>query len=144
MPIPMTSPGSVSKTSTPSMVAVAAMKSGRAPMSRRCGSNRPVEHGTACERLEVDQFDEGGDHHRGQSRSGRSAKRPVRKRRVTMVRAATTSPDTWLLAPPEAFTAVFERLPLTTIPLVMPAPMLAAPRRDQLTVVVDLVVERAA
>ena len=44
------------------------------------------------------------------------------------VSTATTSPDTWDRAPADPFTAVFERLPLTTIPLDSPAPRLAAPR----------------
>ena len=45
-----------------------------------------------------------------------------------MVRAATTSPDTWERAPAEPFTAVLERLPFTTMPLDRPDPRLAAPR----------------
>lgn len=44
------------------------------------------------------------------------------------VNAATTSPETWDLAPAEPFTAIFDRLALTTIPLANPAPRLAAPR----------------
>jgi hypothetical protein len=59
--------------------------------------------------------------------SGRSSKRPVRKSSVTIVRAATMRPDIWLLAPAEPLTAVFERLPLTTIPLESPLAMFAAP-----------------
>ena len=60
--------------------------------------------------------------------SGSFSNRPVRKSSVTIVSPATISPDIWLLAPAPPFTAVFERLPLTTIPLDRPAPRLAAPR----------------
>jgi hypothetical protein len=44
-----------------------------------------------------------------------------------MVRAATTSPDSWVLAPAAPLTAVLDRLPLTTMPLDRPAPRLAVP-----------------
>ena len=44
------------------------------------------------------------------------------------VNTATTSPDTCERAPAEPLTAVFDRLPLTTMPVIMPAPMFAAPR----------------
>ena len=57
-----------------------------------------------------------------------------------IVSAATTRPDTWLLAPAPPLTAVFERLPLTTMPLDRPAPRFAAPSPEQLAVGVDLVV----
>ena len=60
--------------------------------------------------------------------SGRLSNRPVRNSSVTTVRTATTSPETWLWAPAPPFTAVFDRLPLTTMPLASPAPRLAAPR----------------
>jgi hypothetical protein len=59
--------------------------------------------------------------------SGSSSKSPVRNSSVTTVRAATTSPASWLFAPAEPFTAVFERLPLTTMPLESPAVTFAAP-----------------
>ena len=60
--------------------------------------------------------------------SGSSSNSPVRNSRVTTVSAATTSPESCDLAPAEAFTAVLERLPLTTMPLESPAPRFAAPR----------------
>ena len=60
--------------------------------------------------------------------SGKSSKRPVRKRSVTIVSAVMTNPESCDLAPAEPFTAVFERPPLTTIPLERPAPRFAAPR----------------
>jgi hypothetical protein len=44
-----------------------------------------------------------------------------------IVSAATIRPETWLCAPAEPLTAVFERLPLTTIPLDSPAAAFAAP-----------------
>jgi hypothetical protein len=59
--------------------------------------------------------------------SGSSSKSPVRKSKVTIVSAATTSPETCDFAPAEAFTAVLERLPLTAIPLDTPEARLAAP-----------------
>ena len=46
---------------------------------------------------------------------------------MTIVSTATTSPDTWLCAPAPPLTAVFERLPLTTIPLARPEARLALP-----------------
>ena len=60
--------------------------------------------------------------------SGSSSKSPVRKSRVTTVSAATTSPESCDFAPAAPLTAVFDRLPFTTIPLDRPAPMFAAPR----------------
>ena len=60
--------------------------------------------------------------------SGRFSNSPVRKSRVMTVRAATVRPESWVRAPEFPFTAVLERLPLTTIPWVSPAPTLAAPR----------------
>ena len=59
--------------------------------------------------------------------SGSCSKRPVRNSRVTTVRAATTSPDSWVRAPAPAFTAVFDRLPLTTMPPENPDATFAAP-----------------
>ena len=60
--------------------------------------------------------------------SGSFSNSPVRKSSVTTVKAATTSPDSCDFAPADPFTAVFDRLPLTTIPLHSPLPRLAAPR----------------
>ena len=62
--------------------------------------------------------------------SGSWANNAVRKSRVTMVRPATTMPDIWLFAPAEPFTAVLERLPLTTIPPLMPDPRFVRPDRS--------------
>ena len=61
-----------------------------------------------------------------------------------MVRAATTSPEIWLLAPAPPLTAVFERLPLTTMPLDRPAAEVGGAEAEKLGVGVDLVVVRAA
>ena len=44
------------------------------------------------------------------------------------VSTATTSPLTWDRAPAAPFTAVLDRLPLTTIPAHSPDPRFAAPR----------------
>jgi hypothetical protein len=52
--------------------------------------------------------------------AGRSSKSPVRKSSATTVRPAASSPETWVRAPAEALTAVFDRLPLTTMPLDTP------------------------
>jgi hypothetical protein len=60
--------------------------------------------------------------------SGRVSKIPVRNSRVMTTRAATVRFDTWLRAPLFALTADLDRLPLTTMPDVSPAPRLAAPR----------------
>ena len=59
--------------------------------------------------------------------SGRSSNKPVRNSSVMTVTAAATMPDTCERAPPSAFTAVFERLPFTTMPWQRPGPRLAAP-----------------
>ncbi len=60
--------------------------------------------------------------------SGSFSNRPVRKSSVTTVSTATKRPDSCELAPAEPLTAVFERLPLTTMPLESPEPRFAAPR----------------
>jgi hypothetical protein len=61
--------------------------------------------------------------------SGSFSNKPVRKRSVTTTSTATTNDEIWLFAPAPApaFTAVFERLPPTSMPLERPAPRLAAP-----------------
>ena len=59
--------------------------------------------------------------------SGSFSKSPVRKSSVTTVSAATTRPEASDFAPAPALTAVFERLPFTTIPLESPAARFAAP-----------------
>jgi hypothetical protein len=46
---------------------------------------------------------------------------------VTIVNAATMSPESWLFAPADPLTAVLVRLPLTTIPPDRPAARLAVP-----------------
>ncbi len=46
---------------------------------------------------------------------------------MTIVSAATTSPESWVFAPADPLTAVFDRLPLTTIPLDSPAARFAPP-----------------
>ena len=60
--------------------------------------------------------------------SGRLSKRPVRNSSVSTVITAATTPETCDLAPAPPLTAVFDRLPLTTMPPTSPEPMLAAPR----------------
>ena len=72
--------------------------------------------------------------------SGRSSNSPVRNSSVTTVSTATTSPETCDLAPAEPLTAVFDRLPLTTIPLRQPGAEVGGAEADQLAVGVDLVV----
>ena len=59
--------------------------------------------------------------------SGRFSNSPVRNSNVITVSTATTSPDTCERAPAEPLTAVFDRLPLTTIPVDSPLPRFAAP-----------------
>ena len=44
-----------------------------------------------------------------------------------IVMTATTRPDAWLRAPADPLTAVLERLPFTTMPLLRPAATFAAP-----------------
>ena len=64
---------------------------------------------------------------------------------MTTVRAATMSPESWAVrAGAQPFTAVFERLPLTTMPLDRPAPEVGRAEAQQLAVRVDLVVVCAA
>ncbi len=60
--------------------------------------------------------------------SGSFSNSPVRNSSVITVMTATTRPDSWVLAPAPPFTAVFDRLPLTTIPPLRPEARLAAPR----------------
>ena len=59
---------------------------------------------------------------------------------MTTVSTATTSPETCDVAPAEPFTAVFDRLPLTTIPLDEPGAEVGGAEAEQLAVGVDLVV----
>jgi hypothetical protein len=60
--------------------------------------------------------------------SGSCSNKPVRNNSVTSVSTATTSPLSCDRAPAAPFTAVLDRLPLTTIPEHRPDPRLAAPR----------------
>ncbi len=59
--------------------------------------------------------------------SGSCSNSPVKNSSVSTVSAATTSPDSCDFAPAPALTAVFERLPLTTMPLERPDAMFAVP-----------------
>ena len=59
---------------------------------------------------------------------------------MTTVRTATTRPDICERAPAEPFTAVFERLPLTTMPEAKPAAQVGGSEAEQFAVGVDLVV----
>ena len=54
--------------------------------------------------------------------SGSCSNSPVRNSRVSTVSTAMTSPLTCVFAPAAPFTAVLDRLPLTTIPEHNPAP----------------------
>ncbi len=72
--------------------------------------------------------------------SGRSVKSPVRKSSVTTVRSATSKPDSCVFAPASPFTAVFDRLPFTTIPEHEARAEVRAAEPEQLAVRVDLVV----
>ena len=58
--------------------------------------------------------------------SGRLSNTPVKSNSVNTVRSAANSPESWVRAPAEALIAVFDKLPLTTIPLESPAARLAA------------------
>ena len=60
--------------------------------------------------------------------SGSFSNSPVRNSSVTTVRTAAVSPESCDRAPAEPLTAVFDRLPLTTMPDASPDPRLAAPR----------------
>ena len=135
--MPMNSPGSVPKTSTPSSAA------------RRRGSPgaRPTRTGVrgawcTCRRARrrrahVDELDDGGDDDGGERRLGRSSNGPVRNSSATTVSTAASSPETCVRAPADALTAVLERLPLTTIPLRQAGGEVGAAERDQLAVGVD-------
>ena len=125
--MPMTSPGRVSKTSTPVIAATAARKSGLAATRIRRGrspairySRRRVATSTSSITAAITTA--------ARVASGSFSKRPVRKSRVTIVSTPTTRPEIWLLAPAPPLTAVFESEPLTTIPLDSPAARLAEPR----------------
>ena len=135
--MPMNSPGSVSKTSTPSRAATAAMKSGRATHPYWRPRRRVYVSVQLDERGHVDELDDRGDDHRRERRLGSSSNSPVRNSSVTTVRPAASSPESWVRAPAEPLTAVFDRLPLTTMPLDRPEARLAAPSADQLAVGVD-------
>jgi hypothetical protein len=80
------------------------------------------------ERSEVDELRDRHDDDPASVASGSFSNSPVSSGSVTIVIAATTRPDTWLLAPAEPFTAVLDRRPLTTIPLERPDTRLAVPR----------------
>ena len=71
---------------------------------------------------------------------GSCSNKPVRNSRVTIVSAATTSPETCVRAPAPAFTAVFDRLPLTTMPPDSPDARLAVPSPISSRFGVDVVV----
>ena len=68
-PMPMNRPGSVSNTSTPSIAATAATKSGRAATPRRGPADRR-SGSSAAQRADVDQLDHRRDHDRRQRRLG--------------------------------------------------------------------------
>ncbi len=71
--------------------------------------------------------------------SGSFSNSPVSNSNVTRVSTAAVVPESCDRAPALPLTAVFDRLPLTTMPLVRPAPTLAAPEPQQLAVGVDVV-----
>ena len=59
---------------------------------------------------------------------------------MTTVSTATTSPEICERAPAEPLTAVFDRLPLTTMPAAQPGAEVGGAEAEQLAVGVDLVV----
>ena len=68
--MPMTSPGSVSNSSTPSIAATAAMKSGRAAGAVDAPEPPRVQGVEAAQRADVDELDDGGDDDGGEGRLG--------------------------------------------------------------------------
>jgi hypothetical protein len=73
-------------------------------------------------------------------RGEHSERRPVSAISVRIVSAATISPESCVRAPADPLTAVFERLPLTTMPLREPGGDVRAAESERLAVGVDLVV----
>ena len=71
--------------------------------------------------------------------SGRYLNSPVRNSSVMTASTAATMPDIWVLAPAPPLTAVFERLPPTTMPPERPEPRFAAPRPISSRLALDLV-----
>ncbi len=68
--MPMTSPGSVSNSNTPSIAATAAMKSGRAAGTVDAPEPARVQGVEAAQRSDVDELDDGSDDHGGEGRLG--------------------------------------------------------------------------
>jgi hypothetical protein len=59
--------------------------------------------------------------------SGSDSNKPVKNSKVMITSTATVSPLTCDLAPAPPFTAVFDKLPFTTMPEDNPEPRFAAP-----------------
>jgi len=83
----------------------------------------------------VDELDHRRDH--AQRGLGNRSNRPVRKRSVTTVSAATTSPDTWERAPAAALTAVLDKLPVDDHPSGQRRTEVRGAQTDQFPVGVD-------
>ena len=126
--MPMNRPGSVSNTSTPSIAATAARKSARAA-GRRSPPSRPVQTRVQpAQGGDVDQLDHGGDDDGGERRLGQLLEQPgEEQQRHDRQHRDDQAGDLAACAPAPPLTAVFDRLPLTTIPLQSPAPRFAAP-----------------
>ena len=82
----------------------------------------------ATQRGDVDQLDDGGDHHRGERRLGQLLEEPGEEEQGDDRQHGGREAGELRLAPAPPFTAVFDRLPFTTMPLARPAPRLAIPR----------------
>ena len=127
--MPMKRPGSVSKTSTPSSAATRRQEVGPRGDAEDAPGAARVEAVELDERADVDELDQRRDHDRGERRlrqlleqAGEEEQRDDRQHgddEAGQLRAARRA---------EPLTAVFERLPLTTMPLESPAPRFAAPR----------------
>ncbi len=131
----------MSKTSTPRSAATAATKSGRAATPETSPTRTRAEPVQPHERTHVHELDECGDDHRGERRLGKLLEQPGQEEQRhdrqpghDEARIPVTS------RPAEPLTAVFERLPFTTMPLERPEADVGRAEAEKLAVGVDLVV----
>ena len=75
----------------------------------------------------VDKLDDRGDHDGGQCCLGQVLEEPGEEEQRHNGEGARDQPESCVRAPAVAFTAVLERLPLTTMPLLRPEARLAPP-----------------
>ena len=126
--MPMTRPGRVSKSRTPSSARGGGEEVDPAGDPYTLGQPPGPHPPQTLQRGDVDQLDDRGDDDGRQRRLGQLLEESGQEEQGhhrEHGRGQTRDLD---LAPAPPLTAVFDRLPLTTMPLASPAPRLAAPR----------------